>query len=247
MVIGDVRVKTLFYESSEEIDLLPTWVLDLLSFLKDVSEKYIIPVVISVIFMIFTYYIVDPGNAFLVKVGVSFFLWFFLLAYFVIIELLIFIYKKIKNCIAANKEKKRQNELLLEKHKKKAQADKLYKEEKEKHDLEELRSFVDSLNKIDRGYLKKLIQTSNKPIVINEINAIESILFKSIYVYKAEAEEAKQLPMNTHRDNSNGKHNYIPIPTYDMKPAKLKFRLTDEAFNLLKLSQDKYGCISHFD
>jgi hypothetical protein len=197
--------------------------------------------------MICTYYIVDPGNAFLVKVGATFFLWFFFLVYFVFIELVIFIYNKIKNCIAANKEKKRQNDLLFEENKKNAQANKLVREEKEKRDIEELMSFIDSLNKTDRGYLKKLIQASNKPIIINEIDAIKSNLFKSNYVYKAEAEEAKQIPINIHRDNSNGKSNYIAIPTYDVKPAKLKFRLTDEAFDLLKLSQNKCGCISHFD
>jgi hypothetical protein len=224
---------------------LPAWFPNLLSFLKD--WKHTILGAISIILAIYTYYKVDSGNAFLVKLGLSLFLCFFFFVYLVIFELAIFIYKKIRNYITAKKEKKRQNEFLLEKQIKKAQAEKLYREEKEQLDIEELRSFVDSLNSRDRGYLKKLFQTSNKPITINEEDAINSKLFKSIYVYKTESEEAKQIPININRDNSNRKSNYIPIDTYDIKPAKEKFMLTEETFNFLKLSQEKYGCISHFN
>jgi uncharacterized membrane protein len=220
-------------------------IIALLKGIKGISEKHIIPSAVSFICMIFTYFLAKSNNPFLVKVGKTFFLWFFFLLYLVLIELGIFIYNKIKDTHMRKKEKEKQDKELAEKQKREIEAKRQLDEMAEKKLLQELWRFVDDLDITDFGYLKKFIQTNNEPIKVKEDYKHNSILFQSALVHKSIIKEAKQIPIQINRSRSANDFNYIPLERYDIEPAIIGYILTEDTYNLLKLSQSKYGKISN--
>lgn len=82
----------------------------LIDILKAFFEKYFIQALIAIIPTVIIYYITPEDMDFLKKVGKEMYLLFCFICCFLIVEFIIYIFKKIKNKTYFNKLSKEQNE-----------------------------------------------------------------------------------------------------------------------------------------
>lgn len=133
----------------------------------------------------------------------------------------------IKNVLAKKKKKdaeKKRNEQLLK------------DEEKEK--MENLWRFVDSLSLQDKNYLRVFLKNRNTPIERMGGEPYYGLL----------SNENSDRPSGIHRNNTmeyEGRQVYVP-DNWDYSGIKL-YKLTDDFYELLEYSCNKYKRISHFD
>lgn len=195
--------------------------------IKIFIEKHLIPSIVSIAAGITTVLILPDDNWMIVKIGQ---VWVGILAFaicFLVIKLLVLLAHGIKALFIkkANKE-----------------YDKKRNEEKEKEILEQLWSDVDALSPGDRKMLYVFIENENSPL--EEDNGFHDYnsLFSSAWVvstlvpYQMDNEE-KPIGTNTYR---------VPI-THFINQGKKQYKLTDDIYQLLKYSKEKYGKISHFE
>ena len=106
----------------------------LIDILKAFFEKYFIQALIAIIPTVIIYYITPEDMDFLKKVGKEMYLLFCFICCFLIVEFIIYIFKKIKNKTYFNKLSKEQNEKI------------------EMQNLHYLWNFVDSLDESKKNF-----------------------------------------------------------------------------------------------
>lgn len=220
--------------------------IDLFKILIEYSKKHIIPVAISFIAMIITFAWFDSENDLLLKLGKPLFLLFFFCIYFVIIEFFIWIVTNIIKCYNNKIAKKKADKEKKELEERKMHEAERRREEMEEKNLEALWEFVDSLSQPDYDYLEKFLQTDNKVIEVEETFEFREGLFCSNIVNKTVLKEPSIKPIKIARESTNDI--FLPIGNhYEAVPRIIGYKLKTEVFELLKLSKEKYGRISHFN
>ena len=195
-----------------------------LEFLKIFLEKHFFPAVSALaLFLIVMIFI--PSDWFVVtKLGIH---WFRLLLFclaLLIVEGAIKIYQYIIKKINEAKEKQAQ----IKQQELRAKQQREYDEIQLQKNIEAVWTFVDSLSLSDKKYIEKFLKTGNAPIQIKDEFNLDRKLFASKAVHKTLAKEAVE-------------------DMYDFEPAEYKYKLVDEVYQLLKLSKEMHGKISHFD
>ena len=178
------------------------------SALKVFAEQHLIPTVLSFLVgaIIFS---TTPVDFWLLTKLTKFGYWLFLSGcVFIIIQLLLWLKSKIGEVRYHNYLKKRNNE-----HSKK----------EAQQALNELWQFVDGLDQEDRNYLKKFVESNNKPIEIRG---------NRHYSY------GKLFSLENLIDKQSGN---------DETGSYTKYKLKEEFYQILKYSYQKYDKISNFD
>lgn len=132
-------------------------------------------------------------------------------------------YIKIKINEANNKKEKIRN-LEMEQRRQQQNAEAAVEKS-----LEELWMFTDTLNLQDKKYIDKFLKTDNTPIRKKEdSNVWDSRLLSSQAIHKTLIKEGIE-------------------DMYHYEVEEYQYKLRNEIYQLLKLSKEKYGRISHFE
>lgn len=192
----------------------------ILDIIKTFVEKYFIQALIAVIPTVIIYYFTPDNFAFLKKIGTELYLLFVFISCFLIIELIFYLFKTIKNNIYYNKLKKEQEEEI------------------ETKNLRYLWNFVDSLYDPEKKLLKYFIDNNNK--IIN----IQGGIFFNHRLFMEWCESTQIISDGTIKNfdiytlkegNLIPKNNIIS-----------QYKLRDDIYEALIYSKKKYGKISNF-
>ena len=201
----------------------------LVEVVKIFLEKYFISSVFAFVITIFIYLLLPLEFFPVKKLGILFFLIFIFSIAFLLLQLIIRGYKFCKSKISDKKYKEYQNK---------------QREETNREALEQLWSYIDSLNKDDFLLIQNFLESNNKPIIRNA-NAYYSgdCLLASNYVHSTIVEAPKEEKIIPHTTIKNG----YAIPFTSYTNGKKKYILKDDFYQMLKYSQEKYGRIFHFE
>lgn len=122
--------------------------------IKIFFEKHLIPTILSLVLGTVVLLRTPKDNWILVELSK---IWYWLFAsgcIFIVVQLLIWVYKKLKSWQYYLDEKKRNEE---------------YQRRIDKENLEKWWDYIDSLDEEDRGYLKRFLKNKNQPIVVRGI------------------------------------------------------------------------------
>ena len=117
--------------------------------------------------------------------------------------------------------------------------------EKEARAITRLWDYVESLTPQDRFYLVRFLETGNQPIEVMGEPLYNGLLADSDIVACMEKQQ-KCTPALNFGIEFEGHLVFPPQDIISSSPTKL-YRLKDDFFELLRLSYEKYGKISHFD
>ncbi|PWJ47791.1 hypothetical protein [Faecalicatena contorta] len=204
----------------------------LVDILKIFLEKYFIPTIIAVVLSFVTYYITPEDNAVLIKFGVMGFSVCCFLIWFLIVEMVMGIFKGIIS--AVNRKIKGEKRQIYEN-------DRIERENKEI--LEVLWTRVDEMNARDYQLLVEFINNGNQPHY-EAGQYFGDCLLNSDWVHKTVVQAEKQVPIKIERSSMEGIHRF---PIYETISARYQYVLKDELYKALKYSMDKHGKISHFE
>ena len=109
--------------------------------------------------------------------------------------------------------------------------------------LEQLWTDVDGLSVYDYNLLVKFIESGNEPHYMTGTICGNGLL-NSEWVHCSQVKGEKKIPIKVISGFNGGNGNMQP--KYEMVSAKYQYILRQEIYELLKLSQEKYGKISHF-
>lgn len=193
-----------------------------IAFLKSFIEDKV-PALIAIVLTIATYWCFLFLNKDLLKtMGITFVLIFSFCVYLCLIILVKSLFLHIRKMVNNNKQEKIENENLINKARIKEQQ----KIEELDEVLEELRYYVDTLSIQDTKYLKRLVESGNKPIQIKDKIDLYGKLLGSNKVYKTLIKDGRE-------------------DGYEIEPAVYEYRLTDATYCLCKLLMEKYNSLSH--
>jgi hypothetical protein len=209
------------------------------SFIKSIIEKRLFPAIIAFLLMIMTYYLTGKNNLFLVKIGKTLFLIFFFGLYFTIIEFIVYLRNSLKQI---NLKKELNNKEEIEKEQKKII--------EEKNILEEIWDELDKYLPQELNYVTELLDSNNKPLQIlddeeHKLDILDSYIFNNTLI-REEAATLRSTPREIEQNNRTALNHYKNNPFYDYSPAIYLYKLKDEYFEILKISKQRYGRISHF-
>lgn len=204
--------------------------------LKVISEKHLIPAVISIAVAILCVTLAPDFLEMNQKVGSFLYGVFCFCIMFLICELTKYLHNKLKSR-CAEKEKIKEEKIYRQKK----------NEEEENEIMENLWSFVDSLSVQDRHYLKIFLDNKNEPIEVLGVPHHYGLLRNQNIVVCTE--KRQECGINHEKKiEFDGREVY---QSYDIafrmykSPTKL-YRLKDDFYNELKFSNEKYHRISHF-
>lgn len=201
--------------------------------IKTFVEKHLIPTVISVVVAISSFLILPSDFWMIERIGKVPFALLIAGVAFLIIQLLIFSFRKICGWISnkSAEEYKFQNDVKLE-----------------KEALEKLWSNVDAFNQDDRKVLHEFLESQNAPIERSSgIHYYRNSLFNSDWLVSTEEyRETEPVSFNIpeHKAILVFKNSF---DTGGTRTVIKKYKLREDIYNVLKYSMDKYGKISHFE
>lgn len=210
----------------------------ILDLLKLVFDKYLIPAIIAVPITIFLYVIVPETNLIQIKVGNIIFAVFIYTSIFSLIMFVIWV----KKYISSEMKKRKQiaeNEKQLEEQNKRNE---ILQRNKEIEMFEELWDRVDALENDARRLIDELLKNKNKPIGMLITYQEHQLSFFVNCTPMKNGDKCKVLMNGYFNDISM---QYEPYEyAYD---GYYKYKLKDNIYELLKMSKEKYGKISHFN
>ena len=192
----------------------------LIDILKAFFEKYFIQALIAIIPTVIIYYITPEDMDFFKKVGKEMYLLFCFICCFLIVEFIIYIFKKIKSKIDFNKLNKEQNENVINEN------------------LKYIWNYVDNLDYNDKKILSYCLKNKNKVINI-EGGIVNYNLFEEWF------DETQIIS-----DGTIKKFNYIKVEETDsIEKGRItyQYKIKDDIYEMLEYSKKKYGRISHFE
>ncbi|MBQ3529933.1 MAG: hypothetical protein IJA47_05525 [Oscillospiraceae bacterium] len=206
--------------------------------IKTFVEKHLIPTVISVVVAIASFLILPADFWMIERIGKVPFALLVAGIVFLIIQLLIFLFRKIHGWLSNKSaaEYRFRNDVKLE-----------------KEVLEKIWSEVDALSPDDRKVLKGFVASNNAPIEKSSGSRyFGNSLFNSNWVVSTEEyveEEKTAVPV--HLDLPKKQKGQVMtvniMDMYDTRTIIVKYKLRDDIYNLLKYSMENYGKISHFE
>ena len=200
--------------------------------IKTFVEKHLIPTVISVIIAISSFLILPTDFWMIERIGKVPFALLVAGIAFLIIQLLIFFFRKIRGWISnkSAEEYRFQNDVKLE-----------------KEVLEKLWSSVDAFNQDDRKVLHEFLESQNAPIERSSgIHYCGNSLFNSDWLVSTE-EYRETEPVSFNPPKKKGAVTLNVFDTYSTRTVIKKYKLREDIYNVLRYSMDKYGKISHFE
>lgn len=210
----------------------------ILDLLKLIFEKYLIPAIVTVPITIFLYVIVPETNLIQIKVGNIIFVVFIYTSIFSLIMLAIWVKKYITSEIEGRKQKVEREKLIEEQN----ERDKILKRNKEIEVFEELWDRVDALENDARRLIDELLKNKNNPIGMCIAYQEYELRFFVNCTPMKNGDKCKILMNGYYNDISM---QYEPYEyAYD---GYYKYKLKDDIYELLKMSKEKYGKISHFN
>ena len=200
--------------------------------IKTFVEKHLIPTVISVVLAISSFLILPPNFWMIERVGKVPFALLVAGVSFLIIQLLIFFFLKIRgwNSNKSAEQYRFQSDVKLE-----------------KEALEKLWAIVDAFNQDDRKVLREFLESQNAPIERSSgTHYYGNSLFNSDWLVSTEEyRETEPVPFNPPK--TKGAVTFNVFDTYSTRTVVKKYKLREDIYNILKYSMDKYGKISHFE
>lgn len=198
---------------------------ELIDILRIFLEKHFMPAVSAVAIALIAIVLIPSDWFVITKLGSNWFkLLLFCLAFLTVKGIIKFHqYIRIK-IIEANdkKEKVKQQEILKIKKRE-------YENAQNDKALEELWQFTDTLGLQDKKYIDKFLKTKNAPIKIKEDGDIwDSKLLNSKAVHKTLVKSGVDAG-------------------YHWEADEYQYILNNDIYQLLKLSKEEYGKVSHFD
>ena len=200
--------------------------------IKTFVEKHLIPTVISVVIAISSFLILPTDFWMIERIGKVPFALLVAGIAFLIIQLLIFFFRKIRGWISnkSDEEYRFQNDVKLE-----------------KEVLEKLWSSVDAFNQDDRKVLHEFLESQNAPIERSSgIHYCGNSLFNSDWLVSTE-EYRETEPVSFNPPKKKGVVTLNVFDTYSTRTVVKKYKLREDIYNVLRYSMDKYGKISHFE
>lgn len=200
--------------------------------IKIFIEKHLIPTVISVVIAISSFLILPTDYWMIKKIGKVPFALLVAGIAFLIIQLLIFFFRKTGGWISKKsvEEYRYQNNVKLE-----------------KEVLEKLWSSVDAFNQEERKILRDFIESENAPIErSSDTHYYGYSLFNSDWLVSTE-EYREAEPVSFTPPKKKGVMTFNVFDTYSTRTIIKKYKLREDIYNVLKHPMDKYGKISHFE
>lgn len=201
-------------------------------FCKVFAEKHFMPSVIAVTGAIATLLFLPANYWMITKLGKMLFIFLASGVFFLLVKLLVFLWKKICQHRENNAEK---------------QYYARSSQKNEKKDMEALWTAVDILGPEDRQLLKEFLANNNTPI--ERPSGFRFVgghsLLASNWVVSTEeyGEEESPIILSEHLKGKG-----IPVEALGIgKSLITKYKLHDDIFAALKYSKEKYGKISHFE
>lgn len=191
----------------------------IIDILKSFFEKYFIQALISIIPTLIIYYFTPDNFNFLNKIGKELYLLFVFIICFLIVELIIYIFKYLKKKKYYSKLKNQQEKEI------------------EKENLNYLWSFVDNLNVNDKKLLNYFMESENKVINITG------------YLMENRLLEEWGIQAQTVSDGNIKNFDIIDVKEKNIIQNGIvitQYKLKDEIYNALVYSKKKYGKISNF-
>ena len=201
--------------------------------IKTFVEKHLIPTVISVVVAITSFLILPSDYWMIERVGKVPFALLVAGITFLVIQLLIFFFRKICGWISnkSAEEYRFQNNIKLE-----------------KEALEKLWSSVDAFNQDERKILRNFIESENAPIERSSgIHHYGNSLFNSDWLVSTEEyreAEPVSFKLPEHKGTLVFKNSF---DTGNTRTVVKIYKLREDIYGVLKYSMDKYGKISHFE
>lgn len=153
---------------------------------------------------------------------------FIFIFWLLIIELIVFIYKKIKR-VRVSRFNKRYMKIQTQKGNKEA--------------LDKLWTIVDGMSKNEKDNLIYFLKNNNKPLLTGNVFYSGTHLLNSEWVHKSAYSGNEKITENFNIIN-NGGNTYIEERTYS---PSYQYILKEYLYEALKYSLEEYGRISHFD
>lgn len=192
----------------------------IINVLSSFFERYFIQTLVAFVISVVIYYFTPINNLILDKLGKDMYLLTLLIIFFLVVELIIFIFKVSSERI----------QFLIEKKK--------YDKDKIKENIEEYKEFVDGLKPEERDILEYLLKNNNMPIILvgelfysellkyccNKTEFVVSAPIRAMDVYKME----ETIPLKT------GMRAY-------------KYKLKEDLYKLYKYMKKNGIGISNFD
>ena len=200
-------------------------------FCKVFAEKHFIPSVIAVTGAIAALLFLPADYWMITKLGKLLFIFLASGVLFLLVKLLVFLWKK----IGQHRENKAEKQYYTHSS-----------QRNEKKRMEELWTAVDKWGPDDRQLLKEFLDSNNTPIYRTAgYRAAGNSLLNSNWVISTEEYGEEESPVIL-SDRLKGKG--IPVGSFGVgRSLVTKYKLHDDIFAALKYSKEKYGKISHFE
>lgn len=200
--------------------------------IKIFVEKHLIPTVLSVVVAILSFLVLEPDFWMIERIGKVPFALLVAGITFLIIQLLIFCFHKVRDWIYNKFAKKYrfQDDVKLE-----------------NEILEKFWSRVDSFNQDERKILRNFIESENAPIERSSgIHYYGESLFNSDWLVSTE-EYREAEPISFTPPKKKGVMTFNVLDTYGTRTIIKKYKLREDIYKILQYSMYKYGKISHFE
>ena len=193
----------------------------LIDLLKTFFEKYLFPSLISVIPTALVYYLTPNENDILIKLGKHFYLFVLFVIFFLLIELIIYIAKKILE-IHSNIKYKNQEQQKLE-----------------QRVINEYQDLLDSQSPEFLELIQYFLNTKNNPIAYFDSSIPDDYDVEMLFI-------KKRIKIKEINFKSLNPHNLNEEIEFSKGSYAYQFKLKDEVYNNLKFIEKKKGKISKF-
>lgn len=183
-------------------------------------KEYFLHFIFSIILTVVLYYFMPVDNKILLKLGNFIFYGTAFLIFFLITYFIIRLYKRINEKIYYFNQKK------------------IYEENLERKNIQEIRNFIDKLTREDRKIIDYFVQNNNKPLIIQGYLVGNYLL--EYYCDKNEFEVQEKIKS----------HNPISLKEEcELEPGMIatKYKLKKDLYEPLRIMKERNISISNFD
>ncbi len=187
--------------------------------LETFFREYLIHFIISIILTVTLYYFIPTDNKILLKLGNFIFYGTAFLIFFLLIYIIVKIFERVKSNIYYAKQQKK------------------YDDEIERKNIQEIRQFIDNLNRQERKLINYFLENDNKPLIL------QGVLYgNKILEYLCDQNEFEV-------DETMYAYNPVTLKEdYKLESGMIatRYKLKSELYEPLKIMKDRNINISNF-
>lgn len=187
--------------------------------LETFFREYLIHFIMSIILTVTLYYFIPTDNKILLKLGNFIFYGTAFLIFFLLIYIIVKIFERVKSNIYYAKQQKK------------------YDDEIERKNIQEIRQFIDNLNRQERKLINYFLENDNKPLIL------QGVLYgNKILEYWCDQNEFEV-------DETMYAYNPVTLKEdYKLESGMIatKYKLKSELYEPLKIIKDRNINISNF-